>query len=152
MRASETPAQDAVVGFAVDVIERVLTHPAVLAAAQTFIRAAFSKEATDAAIGAAWPESPAFANKPRVFILGVTDSEFEALERENADRLVLRYWNRNKSEHFMRSASAGAAKVIGLVPSIPSHLQQSLERRGVDYIRAYNIEGLKQAVSRIGAQ
>jgi hypothetical protein len=145
--------QDTIVDFAVDVIERVLTHPAVLQAANVFVQAAFKHEAAEALLsGSRWPDSPVTARLPRVLVVGPREREFVELEEQFGQQLSLRYWNIDKSIHQFKGMANGAAIIVAWIPRIPHRVMNSLSQRSGQFIRAMSLNDLKSHLTRIATE
>jgi hypothetical protein len=139
--------EDAAVDLFVSIVDRALTHPAVIKSVHALVQSAFAKEVqTTLDKTAPWPEKTILSRLPRVLVVGLRQPEQERATELYKQTLALRFWDEQQQSKGMLKQLVHGSQDIVVLPARIGHAAMQLikarAKRTPIYINGYGSEAM----------
>jgi hypothetical protein len=139
--------EDAAVDLFVSIIDRTLTHPAVIKSVHALVQSAFAKEVqTTLDKTAPWPERTILSRLPRVLVVGLRPQEQERATEQYGQTLALRFWDEKQQSKGMLKQLVHGSQDIVVLPARIGHAAMQLikarAKRTPVYVNGYGSEAM----------
>lgn len=134
--------EDAAVDLLVSIVDRTLSHPAVVRALHALVQSAFTKEVeTTLDKAAPWSEKTVLARLTRVLVVGLNTKEQERATELYGQTLAMRFWDeKQQSKGLLKQLVYGSQRIVVLPGRIGHSTMQLIKSRAKQppvYVNGY---------------